>query len=97
MIGYSKETFGCLITDIKDDIADVELSDKDGEKSFMEIPRKDLESCGITLKEGNIFKFILKNFLGWEKIIFKRIVTQSYTAEEIEVKRKYYEEKYGDV
>lgn len=97
MFGYSKDQFDCLITNIEDDIAFVVVADEDGEKSFMEIPREDLENFDITFKEGNVFNFILKQFLGWEKVIFKPVVVKSYTAEEIKAKRKYYEEKYGDV
>ena len=37
MLGYSKDKFGCFITDIEDDRAFITLCDKDGEKSYMEI------------------------------------------------------------
>lgn len=97
MFGYSKEIFGCIITRIEDDIAHVQLNDKNGERSFMEIPREDFDRFNITFKEGNVFNFILKQFFEWEKIILKPVVVKRFTAEEIEAKRKYYEEKYGDV
>lgn len=97
MFGYSKESFGCIITDIEDNIAYVELSDNDGDKSCMEIPKEDLEKFNITLKKGNVFNFIHKSFLGWEKISFKPVVVESYTRKEINATRKKYEEKYKDV
>ncbi len=97
MFGYSKEKFGCIITDIEDNIIHVELSDNDGDLATMEIPKEDLERFNITLKKGNVFNFIHKSFLGWEKISFKPVVVQSYTKKEIDATRKKYEEKYGDI
>lgn len=97
MFGCKKEKFNCLITDIENKIAYVELSDQDGKKSFMEIPKEDLERFNITFKKGNVFKFILKQFLRWEKIVFKPIVTKVYTQKEINTTIKYYKEKYGDI
>ncbi len=97
MFGYSKESFSCVINRFEDNIAHIELTDSNGDKSFMEIPKEDLEKFNITFKQGNIFKFILKQFLGWEKTIFKPIVIKSLTEKEIETTIKYYEERYGDV
>jgi hypothetical protein len=97
MFGYSKDKFDCLITHTEDNIAFVELADKDGEMSFMEIPKEDLEQSNITFKAGMLFEFILQQFFGWEKIKFVPIERKIYTQEEIDEKLKYYEEKYGDV
>ena len=97
MLGYSKDTFNCLITHTENEIAYVDLADKNGEKSFMEIPFGDLKNRNIECKAGIMFSFTQKCFLGWEKLIFTPIKRKIYTKEEIEAKRKYYEEKYGDI
>ena len=97
MLGYNKYKFDCLITRTEDNIAYVELADKDGEISFMEIAFDILEGNKIECKSGILFKFTLKQFFGWEKCEFTPIERKTYTQEEIEAKRKYYEEKYGDV
>jgi hypothetical protein len=97
MLGYSKEKFDCIIGYIENSIAYVELTDKDGEKSFMEIPKGDLKTYNVIFKVGSRFIFVLRQFLGWEKIRFKPLVLRTYTKEQIEETRKYYEEQYGDV
>ena len=97
MLGYSKEKFECFITHIENDVASVDVIDKDGEKSFMEIPKDVFVSSKIIFSAGTIFSFTLKNFLGWEKAVFKPVVRKKYTPEEFDKIKKHYEEKYGDV
>lgn len=97
MLGYSKEKFECFITRTEEEIAYVDLADKDGEQSFMEIPFELLKGNKIECKAGILFSFVLKTFFGWEKLAFIPIKRRIWTKEEIEAKRKYYEEKYGDI
>ena len=97
MFGYSKEKFECHISHTKDDIAYVDLADKDGEISFMEISREDLERSDVTFKAGILFEFILKQFLGREKTKFIPIKRKTYTQKQIDATFKYYEEQYGDI
>jgi hypothetical protein len=97
MFGYSKDKFGCWITRIEDDIAYVTVCDPAGEKSYMDIPIKDLKDKNITCKVGTIFIFILKSFFGFEKISFEPTMDTAITKKDVEKLRKKYEEKYGDV
>jgi len=82
---------------IEKDMASVDVIDKDGEKSFMEIPKDDFEKFKIEFKPGIIFSFILKQFLGWEKLVFKPVKRTPISRDEWDKTLKYYEEKYGDV
>jgi hypothetical protein len=97
VFGYSKDKFGCWITNIEDNIAFVTLCDKEGEKSYMEIPIKDLEDNNVTCKIGSIFCFTTKTLFGFEKISFKPTLNTVITKEDVEKLRKKYEKKYGDV
>jgi len=97
MFGFSREKFSGLITRTEDNIAFVDVADKDGEKSFMEIPKEDLEQSKILFKAGILFDFTLTQFCGWERINFIPHERKIYTKEEIEAKQKYYAEKYGDI
>lgn len=98
MFGYSKDSFGCSIGYVKNGIAFVEVTDKDGDKSFMEIDKGDLIAAKIIVSVGTIFSFTLKNFLGWEKITFKPIKRgRKITREEVDRILKKYEDRYGDL
>jgi len=97
MFGYSKSKFGCQIENVDDKIAYVTLCDKNNGLSSMEIPIKDLEDNGIECKYGSLFRLIIKQWRGWEKISFTSLPKISFSSEEIEKLRDYYEEKYGDI
>lgn len=97
MFGYSRNKFGCFITSIEENIAYVTLCDKDGEKSFMEIPVEDLEDNNILCETGVIFRFFVTQLLGWEKISFVSSTKPIMPFEEVKKLRKCYEEKYGDI
>lgn len=98
MFGYSKDKFGCFITNIEDDIASITLCDKDGGKSYMDIPIDDLEASGVVCVTGKIFRLIVTQLIGWQKISLIPITkTKKFSLEEIRKLRDYYEEKYGDV
>ena len=98
MLGYSKDKFGCFITNIEDDIASITLCDKNGEKSYMDIPIYDLEASGVVCEAGKIFRLIVTQLIGWQKISFIPVTkTNKFSLEEVRKLRDYYEEKYGDV
>ena len=98
MLGYSKEKFECFITHIENDVASVDVIDKDGEKSFMEIPKDVFVSSKIIFSAGTIFSFTLKNFLGWEKTVFKQCnPKKGFSREEVDRLLKKLEDKYGDL
>lgn len=97
MFGYSYDKFGCFITGIEDDIASITLCDKNGEKSYMDIPIDDLEANGVVCETGKIFRLTVTMLLGWQKISFIPLPKIPIFKEEVEELRKYYEEKYGDV
>lgn len=99
MFGYSKEKFSCIIDSINpiNDIAQVSLRDKNGKQSFMEIHSDDLKTSGIECEAGVLFSLILHQFFEWEKITFRPVKKVKITKEEIEAKRKYYEERYDDI
>jgi len=97
MFGYKKDKFGCWITRVEDDIAYVTVCDPAGEKSYMDIPIKDLKDKNITCKVGTIFIFIIQSVFGFEKISFEPTMDTVITKKDVEKIRKEYEEKYGDV
>ncbi len=97
MFGYSREYFEGLIEHIEKDIAHVRVIGNNEELSFMEIPKSDLISEKINFKAGILFSFVLKQFCGWEKIIFSPIKKKNMTQEQMNILTKKYEEKYGDV
>lgn len=97
MFSYSKEYFEGLIEHIENDIAHVRVIGNNEELSFMEIPKNDLIPAKINFKAGILFSFVLKQFCGWEKIIFSPIKRKSITQEQMNTLTRKYKEKYGDV
>ena len=100
MLGFHKEKFKCLITNVVGKTAFIYLIDKEKEESYMEIPIEDLEKNNIECKAGEKFTTILKEYKGWEKITFipgPVLANVSLTQEEIDKLTKHYEEKYEDV
>ena len=99
MLGFYKEKFECLITNIVDDVAFVHLHST-GEKleeSYMEIPFEDLEKYKINCKIGELFTAIFRKWKDWEKMTFIPLVRESVTQKEFDDLKKYHEDKYGDV
>ena len=97
MFGYSKDKFSCQVENVDGKIAHITLRDKKNELSSMEIPVKDLEDNGIKCKYGSLFRLVIKQWCGWEKISLISLPKISFSSEEIEKLRTYYEEKYGDI
>ena len=97
MFGYRKEYFEGLIECIENDIAYVEAIGNDDETSFMEIPKDDLINSKISFKAGVIFSFVLKQFCGWEKMIFKPIKRKKIKQKDMDSSHMKYKKKYGDI
>ena len=97
MFSYSKEYFEGLIDKVEYNTAHISVVDSNDKTFFMELDKEELERFSITFKAGILFSFVLKQFCGWEKIIFSPIKRKSTTQEEMKILTKKYKEKYGDV
>lgn len=97
MFGYNKESFECLIRNIENDVAFVDMIDEEDETSYIEIPKEDFDKFKIEFKAGNMFYLILKYFMGWEKCTMTPIKRKLISKEESGKLTKYYEKKYRSV
>ena len=98
MLGYKKRYFNSFITKVENNIAYVTAIDNiDFEKSYMDIPIKDLKNRDIECKAGIIFSMTLKKWLLWEKIIFTPSMKRKpLSKEEINKAMSLYD-KYKDL
>ncbi len=97
MLGFKNLKFEGLITYIEKDIASIRAIGEDGEKSSMEIPKKELIDSNIIFKPGVVFLIILKQRWRWEKLVFKPIKKTPVSKEDFDQLLKYYEARYGDI
>ena len=97
MLGFKNLKFEGWITNIENDIAFINVVDFDGERSTMEISKKELVDSNIDFKSGTIFSITLKQYWGVEKLVFKPIKKPSMSKEEFDEMMDYYEKEYGDI
>lgn len=91
------QTFECFITSADDDVAFVTLVDNDNEKSYMEIPRKDLIQSKTKCKPGTIFSLVFHRQGAWEKVEFIPSKQSQITKEDRLNTLTHYEDRYGDL
>ena len=100
MLGIKTEKFVGIIDRVEKPTAYVQLSDKIGDKSYMEIPIEDLEESGILCKAGVVFRLIFKRWRGWEKIVMSPVAKKNLTVKDLKdlnEQIKEWQTKYKDV